>query len=151
MNCSRLTAVVAALSIGMLAGTALSSGTALGKRPVLHSRSLSGSKGVVAGQIELCGGPAPAGGRCHTAKRLTACARGVCRTLDRAVVKTSSGNLVKSTHITRGRFRLPLSPGQYVVEVVWTARQASDQFAAAHRLTVRAHRTTHTVFRFFAG
>jgi hypothetical protein len=102
---------------------------------------------IVAGYVQVCGGPAPGG--CRIGK-LGLCQppRG-CVTTDRVAAINSSGRRVAVAKLIRGRFRLALQPGPYTIELLADGKHLRGRILQRKRAVARRHRTA-TVRFFFA-
>ena len=102
-------------------------------------------KAVVAGYVQVCGGPAPGGCRIE---KLGICQppRG-CMTTDRVAAINSRGRRVAVAKLIRGRFRLTLSPGRYTIELLADGKHVRGHILQRKRVTARAHRTATIRFR----
>jgi hypothetical protein len=101
---------------------------------------------VVAGYVQVCGGPAP--GRCRIEKfGLCTRPRG-CMTSDRVAAIDSTGRRVAVTKLRRGRFRLVLKPGRYTIELFADGKHVRGRVLRRRHATARAHRTATIRFRF---
>ncbi len=101
---------------------------------------------VIAGYVQVCGGPAP--GRCRVEKiGLCTQPRG-CVTSDRVAAIDSRGRRVAVGKLKRGRFRLLLTPGHYTIELLGDGRHVHGRVIQRRRATARAHRTATIRFAF---
>jgi hypothetical protein len=113
--------------------------------------------GTVKGAAELCVPKDPtagsSGASCAVfAGKWSGCDGHVCRTLDRAVVKTSAAKTVASVPLQRGRFTVRVPPGEYKLELLFTAKHKQPVVAQPTlRARVRADHTTRVVFKGYAG
>ena len=126
------------VSLGLFAGALGLSGFA-SERPVRHTA-------VVAGYVQVCGGPAP--GRCRT-ESVGFCQppRG-CVTADRVAAVNASGRRVASQRLRHGRFKLHLVPGRYTIELLGDGKRTRGQVMQRKRVWARAHRRTAVRFSF---
>jgi hypothetical protein len=102
---------------------------------------------LVAGYVQVCGGPAP-GGCAERAIRICEPAGG-CVISDRVAAVNVVGRVVTVQKLNHGRFRLRLTPGRYTIELLGDAKHVHGRVLQRRKVTARAHHTA-TVRFFFA-
>jgi len=115
----------------------------------LPSRTGTGrATAAISGFIRLCGGPAP--GRCFISTVGGCNQHQGCVESDRVVAIDTEGRQVaeQKIRIGRGRFRLDVAPGDYVVELLADGRHVHDRLLRADGATARAGHTSRVVFTF---
>lgn len=102
---------------------------------------------IVAGYVQLCGGPAP--GRCSIETIGSCQAPHGCVTSDRVAAIDAGGLRVETDSLHHARFRLRLAPGRYTVELLGDGKRVHDRVMQRKKVTALAHRTV-VVWFFFA-
>jgi hypothetical protein len=126
------------LAMGALAG-ALGAGSSAAARPARRTA-------VVAGYVQLCGGPAP--GRCWKGELGVCEAPKGCVTTHRVAAVNTSGRRVATHRLHRGRFRFRLAPGRYTILLLGDGRRVHGRVMGRQKVWARAHRTVHVQFNF---
>jgi hypothetical protein len=107
----------------------------------------TGRTAVVAGYVQLCGGPAP--GRCWKGEIGFCQPPNGCVTSDRVAVINASGGRVATRKLRHGRFTLRLVPGHFTIELLGDGKRVHGQVLQRKKIWAQAHRTTNVRF-FFA-
>ncbi len=101
---------------------------------------------VVAGYVQLCGGPAP--GRCWKGEIGFCQASKGCVTSDRVAAVNAAGRRVATEKLRHGRFTLRLAPGRFTIELLGDSKRVHGQVMQRKKVRARAHRTTTVPFSF---
>jgi hypothetical protein len=101
---------------------------------------------IVAGYVQVCGGPAP--GRCRIGS-VTLCApHARCLSTDRVAAVNSRGRRVAVQRLVHGRFRLTLKPGRYTIQLLAGGPRTPGRVMQSHRVAARNGHTATVPFRF---
>ncbi len=120
--------------------------------PVTSSGFSSGGArtATIAGQLRLCGGPAP--GRCFSSTVGGCAPPDGCSRSDRVVAIDTAGAIVAEQRLRfpypDGKFRLQVSPGQYAVELLADGPRIHDRVMQTRGATARARHTARVIFTF---
>ena len=132
--------VEAAVTFFVMTGGASSAATGptsplpLGPGPVVFS--------WIAGTVRLCGGPAPGG--CHV-ESITSCGPEGCIRADRARI-LRAGATVDTVRLKKGRFKLTVSPGSYVVQLLGDGPHAHARVLQHKRVVAKRYATARVTF-----
>lgn len=127
-------------ALAILAATvALTTGSAVA-HPTGHRNS------VVAGYVQICGGPSPGG--CRREGFADCSAPNGCVSADRVVAVNSEGQRVAGQRLHHHRFRLHLAPGCYTIELIGDGKKVHGQVMEKQKVMTQAGRTTHIHFTF---